>query len=398
MQKLAIHLQHYKRGQVAKLGAEGQRHISNTLDNRIDFSQSKYNFQAITGERAGARNYTRELRKICASNGITEQKKGKRVVFMYGNGKSVRKDANVMTGIVVTLSRETVEEWGIAKAQEYFRECALFLKEKFGNCIDDVVHTDETGAGWHLHFYACPIIKGSFNSKGMWGRTALIELHNDLAEHLQAKGFDVTRGEANTGIDYKESYKDYKRELAPVIRSVEKIEQALGIVKESAVHHNASKGFMGIGASDAKVELTPKQYTALLRLAEQGKSATIELAENRKRIDQSKKLQQAEQEKAILWSDAEGYKAENEKLKQELKALPARVVQAYIDKNKATLQAGYELRLALKDEDFAYNFNRLYKEYKERQQARQLRDKQKKLRDVQRVRTRNKDREDRGRD
>lgn len=388
-QKLAIHLQHYKRGQVAKLGAEGQRFISNTLDNRIDFTQSKYNFQAISGARMDKKSYTQAFRKICASAGIVEQKEGNRVMLKYGNGKRVRKDANVMTGIVVTLDRETVKEWGIEKAKAYFGECALFLQARFNNCIDDVVHTDESGAGWHLHFYASPISKnGTFDSKGMWSRQALIELHTELAEHLQARGFDVSRGESNTGIDYKESYKDYKRELAGVMHNVEKLEKALGIVKAGAVYQEASGGFMGIGAKPAKVELTPAQYNALLKMAEQGRAATIELREQRHRVEQSQKLQQAEQEKAILWSDLDGYKAEKEKLEQELKALPAKVIGEYEQSHKTILQAGANIIKALQDAEFASSFAVLYKAYKERKaQQQQLKKEQR-----QRVRTKGKDR------
>ena len=99
------------------------------------------------------------------------------------------------------------------------------------------------------------------------------------------------------------------------------------------------------------------------------------------------KLQQAEQEKAILWSDLDGYKAKSEQLEQELKALPAKVIKEYEDKNKAKLQAGDMILTALKDTDFASRFAVLCKEYRAEQQLkRKLREQEQRIRTRDRAR------------
>ena len=362
MQKLAIHLHHYKRQQVAKLGAEGQRIIKNTLDNRIDFRQSKFNFQALTGHSMDKKSYTQAVCKICEDNGIKVEKKGGKTVMTYGNGKAVRKDANVLTGIVVTLDRETVEKWGVQRSREYFAECTNFLKGIFGNCVDDVVHTDEMGAGWHLHFYACPILNGKFDGKQMWRRENLISLHNDMVKHLQGKGFDVSRGTPGVN-NYIESYKDYKRTLPPLVRTLQAVDFMTKRIEENARVRKASKGFLGIGEKEETVEVPRADYNNLLEMARQAQRALLELQEQKKRQKQADYTQKLEEELTELRDRAEEMENNIAYLCKALEEQPAKTIKAYKEEHKAIFAHIAFLKKALSDNDFSAKYMAIRREY-----------------------------------
>jgi hypothetical protein len=230
MTYLALNMKHYKAGQCNAILAEAD-HVGER-DN-VDKKLTPQNYDAITGDKP--KNYKtarQNLEKIAEENGMKWDKESGRIVITKSDGKRVRRDCNVMTGVVVTLDRETCRSWGQDKVKAYFKTCAEYLAEKMP-CCQAVVHCDEPASGVHLHFYGSSIIDNNYNAKKMWRRGDLIKLHTDMADYLQRKGFDVQRGES--GKNYAKDIAELKRDDARTMKEVNKLTASIEKEEPSAV-------------------------------------------------------------------------------------------------------------------------------------------------------------------
>ena len=218
MTYLALNMKHYKAGQCNAVLAEANHMASR--DN-VDKNLTSLNYDAITGkEPINYKIARKKLEEIAENNGMTWDKDNGRIVITKADGKRVRRDCNVMTGVVITLDRDTCKEWGQNKARAYFKACAEYLTDKMP-CCQAVVHCDEPNAGVHLHFYGSSIVDGNYNAKKMWRRGDLIKLHTDMTAYLQNKGFDIKRGES--GKIYNKSVADLKRDDARTAQELNKL-------------------------------------------------------------------------------------------------------------------------------------------------------------------------------
>ena len=218
MPYLAMNMKHYKAGQCNAILAEAD-HVGDR-DN-VDKKLTAQNYDAITGKEP--KNYKvarKRLEEIAEENGMNWGKEQGRIVITKADGKRVRRDCNVMTGIVVTLDRDTCKSWGQDKVKAYFKTCTEFLADKMPYC-QAIVHCDEPNSGVHLHFYGSSIIDGNYNAKKMWRKGDLIKLHTDMAIYLQKKGFNVKRGES--GKIYNKSVAELKRDDARTAQELNKL-------------------------------------------------------------------------------------------------------------------------------------------------------------------------------
>ena len=215
---LALNMKHYKAGQCNAVLAEAD-HVGNR-DN-VDKKLTPQNYDAITGlEPKNYKIARKKLEDIAEENGMSWSKESGKIIITKADGKRVRRDCNVMTGVIVTLDRDTCKAWGQNKVRGYFKACAEYLADKMPYC-QAIVHCDEPNAGVHLHFYGSSIVDGNYNAKKMWRRGDLIKLHTDMTAYLQSKGFDIKRGES--GKIYNKSVADLKRDDARTAEELNKL-------------------------------------------------------------------------------------------------------------------------------------------------------------------------------
>lgn len=95
--------------------------------------------------------------------------------------KKVRKDAVVLSDIVITLPENVPE----GDEREFFKQCMMFVGKKVGteNVVAGYVHKDETTP--HIHIPFMPILDGKFNFKKKINREFYKSFHTELADYLE---------------------------------------------------------------------------------------------------------------------------------------------------------------------------------------------------------------------
>jgi len=115
----------------------------------------------------------------------------------YKIDKAIRKDAVVMIGTLVSSDIEFFSGLSLVDQRRYFEDAYFYLKERYGltNIVAAVVHLDEITPP-HMHVISVPLTEdGRLSGRDLFDRTKLRELQAQLPKFLQAKGFDVKRGE-----------------------------------------------------------------------------------------------------------------------------------------------------------------------------------------------------------
>ena len=107
--------------------------------------------------------------------------------------RKIRSDAILMNSFIVTLDGEFFKGLRPWDQKEFFRDCAEFFSDKYGeeNMISAVVHMDETTPHMHLNFI--PINQGRLSSKSLFDRQKLAQLQTKLHESI-GKKWDLQRG------------------------------------------------------------------------------------------------------------------------------------------------------------------------------------------------------------
>ena len=223
MQYCAFSLAHFKRDAIYKVGSEAVRD-SDGYKNNVDAQRTGQNYFASTGElltdykaRGGELNHRKMVEQVLDQYTHFEQRKARgtnggrpRKVRVYNdNGKVIRANANWMSGFVVTLQRETVQEWGENRAKEYFKAVSDWFEKRYGNKVSDAVHMDEDNP--HMQYYFVPLKDGHLDSDGIFDRAELRKLHNELSAYLRKSGFEVERGVHNGKKKYVQKMDELKR-------------------------------------------------------------------------------------------------------------------------------------------------------------------------------------------
>lgn len=315
MQELALHLEHYKKDDIAGLCAENTR-TAFQYKNAVDLSLSINNYCASTGGPMLKLDYVKEVRALLLREACHEEKRKARggrggrprsALVYNSTGKAVRKDANYITSIIITISRDTAEKWGPDKVKQYFRACVDYLELKYGNKIDDVVHVDEKCAGIHLHYNFVPLVGGVLNSDKLFNKVTMRNLHTDLTKYLQEQGFDVIRGTDASQKEYTRNLQELKKKQERLARITSKEEKALETICNNAQYQKPSAGFLGFGEEKpARYSFNEQDAQKLVELARAGIVAGEVLASIRKNDDKVEALakensqlrQKLEQEKA----------------------------------------------------------------------------------------------------
>lgn len=223
MQVFSLHLRHFKFDSLYKTGTEAMREAEG-YKNCVDLSRSGGNFFAHSGElvndykaRGGETNYRKlfekELDKY--THFVTRKRRGRggrpsKVRVYNDDNTAVRKNANWMSGMVITLDMETVRAWGEERAKNYFAACSGWLENRYGHRVADPVHVDESS--WHMQYALAPIKNGHLDSNDIFDRKEVRYIQDRLPIYLRSLGYDVQRGIRGGKKEYLKTVGDLKRQ------------------------------------------------------------------------------------------------------------------------------------------------------------------------------------------
>jgi hypothetical protein len=194
---LVCHVSKFKRSDVVGMYKHIQREMKTTTNEDIEFDKTALNYD-LSGFDKKTMNYSDEVEKR-----IRERFKGI---------KSIRKDATVMVGVIVSATPELFDDMTEQQERQYFQTAFDFLSNYFGrkNVVSATVHKDEKTP--HLHFNFVPLTAdGRLSAKELVNQQALLHLQENLPKELQKMGFKVSRGlpSKQTGVKH-ENPRDWK--------------------------------------------------------------------------------------------------------------------------------------------------------------------------------------------
>ena len=193
MTKLALHIAHFKKGQVDGIGRHnwekrGKKDMHSNQD--IDVNKSHLNVQLIRQSASLFESVKRDIEDRCTSR--------------------VNSRSNWLTEAIVYppegLSREEIIE--------YFKDVVGWFASRYTleNIKSAVIHFDETTP--HLHLDMVPLTKtGKLSTKEIFTRSELQKMHSKLAKYLKDCGWEIERGDDTSERDVKAlSVIEYKKQ------------------------------------------------------------------------------------------------------------------------------------------------------------------------------------------
>lgn len=284
MSKLAVHVEHFKRGAVGSLGAHNwyKRSAKDEHSNQdIDTSRSENNFALRLPEQG----LYREVKSLV-------------------EGSTGRVTSNsVWVSEWVVYPPEELQDPLTAdpeRLKQYFGDVLTWMDENGYKVPFAVVHMDETTV--HMQADTVPLTAdGRLSRKDVYTRAALNEIHTDLAKYLAERGWDIQRGESTKDKQVRaksvpEYKKDAEQKKLEALREVDKIEDALNAVNEPV----ASLREVGAINDRAKVKkplwapetvtLSREDYDKLKAQAEHAAAADVEVQQLRQTVDSQRDL------------------------------------------------------------------------------------------------------------
>lgn len=177
---VVCHVSKFKNSDVVGMYKHIQREMKTTLNEDIEFDKTALNYD-LSGFDKKTMNYSDEVKK--------------RLDERFRGQKSIRKDATVMVGVIISASPGFFENMPDEQERKYFQQAFDYLSDKFGreNIISATVHKDEKTPHMHLNFV--PLTKdGRLSAKEIINRETLLDLQENLPKSLQEMGFDISRG------------------------------------------------------------------------------------------------------------------------------------------------------------------------------------------------------------
>lgn len=155
-----------------------QRERESRTNPDIDAKRTKDNYDVINAEPI---DYNERVKEI-----IESQKTGTR---------KTRKDAVLVNEFIITSDSDFFKRLNEHDTKKFFEESVKFFQERYGaqNVAYGMVHVDE--ATPHMHLGVVPMRNGRLQGKNVFNRQELLNLQEEFPKYMQAKGFDVERGE-----------------------------------------------------------------------------------------------------------------------------------------------------------------------------------------------------------
>lgn len=195
MSKLAVHIQHFKRGAVGGVATHNwykrkEKDIHSNQD--IDPSRSKENVQLVVPE--------------------TDLYQDVKALVDGSTGRVTA--ASIWLSEWIVYPPEDLQDPLTAdkeKVVEYFADVREWMQQQGYTIPMAVIHMDESTV--HCHFDTVPLTaEGKLSRKEIYTRSRLSSIHTDLAEHLAAKGWDIQRGDSTEGKQVKaKTVTEYKK-------------------------------------------------------------------------------------------------------------------------------------------------------------------------------------------
>jgi hypothetical protein len=109
--------------------------------------------------------------------------------------RAVRKDAVVMTQLLITSDNQYFKDLNDKKRKAFFEDSYRFIKEQYGeqNIVSAIVHMDESTP--HMHINLVPVTKDNrLCAKDIFSKGKLTKLHDDFYKAV-GKQWGLERGE-----------------------------------------------------------------------------------------------------------------------------------------------------------------------------------------------------------
>lgn len=368
MQYCAFSLAHFKRDAVYKVGSEAVREAAG-YKNNVDAGRTGQNYFASTGElltdykaRGGEFNHRKMVEDILDQYTHIEQRKARgtnggrpRKVRVYNdNGKMLKSNVNWMSGFVVTLQRETVQEWGEDKAKKYFKAVSDWFEKRYGNRVSDAVHMDEDNP--HMQYYFVPMRNGHLDTDGIFDRAEMRKLHNELSAYLRKSGFEVERGVHNSKKKYLQKMDELKRKTTQHASLVIK-----GVDTCIDIFNNAEEKKAGfwdtvMGNDNTRYLVDKGDFLKLVDTAKVSVAAVAEAEAEKKRADAAVR-EASKMNDLRVRADERAEKAEADRL------LARQALDAVVNR-----YTGYEHTVKQLDELAGGDVNKLLEDYEDMQQ------------------------------
>lgn len=368
MQYCAFSLAHFKRDAVYKVGSEAVREAAG-YKNNVDAGRTGQNYFASTGElltdykaRGGEFNHRKMVEDILDQYTHIEQRKARgtnggrpRKVRVYNdNGKMLKSNVNWMSGFVVTLQRETVQEWGEDKAKKYFKAVSDWFEKRYGNRVSDAVHMDEDNP--HMQYYFVPMRNGHLDTDGIFDRAEMRKLHNELSAYLRKSGFEVERGVHNSKKKYLQKMDELKRKTTQHASLVIK-----GVDTCIDIFNNAEEKKAGfwdtvMGNDNTRYLVDKGDFLKLVDTAKVSVAAVAEAEAEKKRADAAVR-EASKMNDLRVRADERAEKAESGML------LARQALDAVVNR-----YTGYEHTVKQLDELAGGDVNKLLEDYEDMQQ------------------------------
>lgn len=179
--------------------------------------------------------------------------------------------------------------------RRYYGDALEWMKEQGYQVKLAVIHMDETTV--HAHIDTVPLTAdGRLSRKDVYTRTALNEIHTDLAKHLAERGWDIQRGESTKDKQVRaksvpEYKKDAEQKKLEALREVNEIEGALNAVNEPVASlrevgaiDNRAKVKKPLWGSET-VTMSREDYDKLKGQAEHAAAADVEVQQLRRTVE-----------------------------------------------------------------------------------------------------------------
>jgi len=197
MSYLVCHVQKFKSNDIKGIQIHNQRESENSKNKDIDISKTQLNYDLHNGIKI---NYNNKVKDILDKG--------------YLGSRAIRKDAVVMTSTIISSDKDFFNDLSIQEKRDFFKSAYDKLSEIYGekNIVSATVHFDEHTP--HMHLCSVPLTEdGKLSAKTLFDRKSLRNLQDELPKHLNARGFNIQRGESSDSkhVDTNEHKKQQAR-------------------------------------------------------------------------------------------------------------------------------------------------------------------------------------------
>jgi len=196
MAKIVARMMKLKAENLKGIEVHNQRETDQHSNKDIDVERSALNYDLIHSKNI---NYKKQITTYINENRISK--------------RAIRKDAVLIDEWILTSSPDFFIPLGDTKP--FFNACLDYFADRCGreNIQYAMVHLDESTP--HMHLGITPLTDGRLNHKMMFDRQALIDIQEELPRFLNAKGFEIERGEKGSERKHLTvpEYKELKEEL-----------------------------------------------------------------------------------------------------------------------------------------------------------------------------------------